>query len=135
MVNKIKSITVVATSYPSPVRMNLPFVQQLVHAMIEQGVKVTVVAPQSMVHSIIHKEKILPKKNKGYTNSGIEYDIYRPYSLSFGNRNHIRKFTSWFNINSVSTFSFTPCASNVFTFIINHQLHKNIKYRFHHQTH
>ena len=101
MENKIKSITVVATNYPSPGRMNLPFVQQLVHAMIEQGVKVTVVAPQSIVHSAVHKEKLLSKKSKGYTNSGIEYDIYRPYSLSFGNRNHIRKFTSWFNINSV----------------------------------
>lgn len=98
---KVKSITVVTGNYPAPGRMTLVFVQQLVHAMIDQGVIVTVIAPQSIVHSVVHREKLLPKKSKGYTNLGIEYNIYRPYSLSFGNRNYFSKFTHWFNESKV----------------------------------
>lgn len=98
---EIQSIIVVATNYPSPGRMNLPFVQQIVHSFIEQGVKVTVVAQQGIIHSIVHKEKLLPIKSKGQTLLGKEYDIYRPYTLSFGTSNYFSKFASWFNRRSV----------------------------------
>ena len=57
--------------------------QQLVHAMIDQGVKVNVIAYQSVVHALVHREKLLPRHSKGVTEKGMEYDIYRPYTLSF----------------------------------------------------
>ena len=59
MQNKIKSITVITNNYPSSTRMDYVFVQQLVHAIIEQGVKVTVIAPQSIVYAILNRRKIL----------------------------------------------------------------------------
>lgn len=95
MTKQLKSITVVTSNYPAPGHAANVFVQQLVHAIIEQGVKVNVVAYQSVVHSLIHKERILPLHSKGIADNGIEYDIYRPYTLSTGNRDF--KFVNWIN--------------------------------------
>lgn len=102
MKNQIKSITVVASNYPAPGHAALVFVQQLVHAMIDQGVKVNVIAPQSIVHAIVHKKALLPKHSKPKTDSEIEYNVYRPYSLSFGNSNYFAKFTHCFNERKVN---------------------------------
>ena len=74
MTKQIKSITVIAGNYPAPGHAALVFVQQLVHAMIGQGVKVTVVAYQSVIHSLVHREKLLPRHSKGVTENGVEYD-------------------------------------------------------------
>ena len=90
-----KTITVVTSNYPAPGHAANVFVQQLVHAMIDQGVKVNVVAYQSIVHSLIHKVKVLPLHSKGVTDKGIEYNIYRPYTFSTGNRDF--KFVKWIN--------------------------------------
>ena len=90
-----KTITVVTSNYPAHGHAANVFVQQLVHAMIDQGVIVNVVAYQSIVHSIIHKEKLLPLHSKGVTDNGIEYNIYRPYTFSTGNRDF--RFVKWIN--------------------------------------
>ena len=101
MTKQIKSITVIAGNYPAPGRAALVFVQQLVHAMIGQGVKVTVVAYQSVIHSLVHREKLLPRHSVGVTGDGVEYDIYRPYTLSCGNRDYLKKLMKWFNRRSI----------------------------------
>ena len=93
--NKLKTVTLIAGNYPAPGHVSLVFVQQLVHAIIEQGVMVTVVAPQSLIHALFRGEKLLPKKSKGYTESGVEYDIYRPYSISFGRHHYFKKITGF----------------------------------------
>lgn len=97
MNKRINSITVIAGNYPAPGYPALVFVQQLVHAMIDQGIKVSVIAYQSVIHALVHGEKILPRHSKGITERGEEYDIYRPYTLSFGNRNLFPRLTEWFN--------------------------------------
>ena len=97
MINKVKSITVVTGNYPAKNHQMYVFVQQLVHAFIDIGVKVSVVAPQSIIHSLVHKKNIFPRHCKGITEKGIEYDIYRPYTLSFGNCKLFKKITSWYN--------------------------------------
>lgn len=91
----VKSITVVTNNYPAPGHAANVFVQQLVHAILEQGVKVTVVAYQSIIHSLIHREKLLPKHSIGISEQGIQYDIYRPYTLSTGKRKF--RFVQWLN--------------------------------------
>lgn len=96
MVNA-NSITVVAGNYPAPGHMMLVFVQQLVHALIDQDVKVNVVAGQSLIHALVHREKLLPCHSKGVTENGIEYDIYRPYILSFGNTKFLNSLMDRFN--------------------------------------
>lgn len=104
---KNKSITVIAGNYPAPNHMALVFVQQLVHAMIHQGVKITVIAPQSITHSIIHMQKLLPKYSIGKTENGVEYDIYRPVILSCGKikffRNIFGKFFNWYNNHVITS--------------------------------
>lgn len=96
-----KSITVIAGNYPAKGRANLVFVQQLVHAIIDMGVKVTVVAPQSIVHNFVRKEKFFPKHSQGVTEKGNVYDIYRPYTLSFGNKDYFSRFTRWYNKRTI----------------------------------
>ena len=53
MNNKVQSITIIAGNYPYPGQMKLVFVQQLVHALLDLGVKVTVVTQQSVVHAVV----------------------------------------------------------------------------------
>lgn len=101
MTKPIKSITVIAGNYPAPGRASLVFVQQLVHAMIGQGVKVTVVAYQSVTHALFHREKLLPRHSVGVTEGGVKYDIYRPYTLSFGNSNGLKYVMDRFNRRSI----------------------------------
>ena len=95
MTKQLKSITVVTSNYPAPGHAANVFVQQLVHAMIEQGVKVNVVAYQSIVHSLIRKEKILPLHSIGITDNGIKYDIFRPYIFTTGDIDF--KLINWIN--------------------------------------
>ena len=98
---EIKSITVITCDYPSKGRMDYVFVQQLVHAIIDMGVRITVIAPQSIVHSIVHRKRPLPRHSQGVTEKGNVYDIYRPYTLSFGNRNYFSRFTAWYNKHTI----------------------------------
>lgn len=99
----IKSITVIARSYPAKGRMDLVFVQQLVHAIIDMGIKVTVVATQSIVHNLVHKVKFLPRHTQGITEKGNVYDIYRPYTLTFGNKDYFSRFTKWYNKRAITS--------------------------------
>ena len=95
-------IALLADGYPSQGRPSFVFVQQLVHAMLKQGVKVTVVAPQSLTHSLIHKQGLLPKKSKVKLENDIEYDVYRPYCISFGNNGKkLANLVKWYNQNNI----------------------------------
>lgn len=82
-------IVVVAGDYPAPNHMRLVFVQQLVDAMVDHGTKITVVAPQSIVHALVHKEALLPRHSVGRSNKGTQYDIFRPYIITVGNRKRL----------------------------------------------
>ena len=101
MKQDIKSITIIASDYPSPGKMDYVFVQQLVHAIIDLGIKVSVIAPQSIVHKLVHKKIFLPKHSQGVTEKGIVYDIYRPYTLSFGNKDYFSSVSAWYNKRAI----------------------------------
>lgn len=103
MINNIKSITVIAGNYPYKNQMKLVFVQQLVHSLLEMGIKVTVVATQSVVHSVIHKEKLIPTHYKAITETGIEYDVFRPYTLSLGNFKIFESIIDKINQNAITS--------------------------------
>lgn len=102
MKNRINSITIIAGSYPYKNQMTFVFVQQLVHALIDMKIKVTVVASQSIIHALMYREKVMPTHYKEVTEKGIEYDVYRPYTLSFGNNNPFKKLTSWYNKKAIT---------------------------------
>ncbi len=103
MNNKVQSITIIAGNYPYPGQMKLVFVQQLVHALLDLGVKVTVVAEQSVVHAVVHKENLIPIHYKAKTETGVEYDVYRPYTLSFGNNNPLKELTMLYNKRAITS--------------------------------
>lgn len=95
-------MVVVAGDYPAPGHMMLVFVQQLVHAMIGKGARITVVAPQSIVHALVHREKLLPQVSKEKTDKGISYLIYRPYIMTLGNHRMFQRTLRWINNHTLS---------------------------------
>lgn len=95
-------IVVVAGDYPAPNHMRLVFVQQLVDAMIDHGTKISVVAPQSIIHALVHKEVLLPRHSKGRSKIGAQYDIYRPYIITVGNCKRLEFFLRFWNNWSIN---------------------------------
>jgi len=85
--SEIKSIAIISDDYPSKGRMVFVFVQQLAEALVDLGVKVSIIAPQSIVRSLVRGIKLLPKFSIYRTNHNNEYEVYRPYSLSFSTGN------------------------------------------------
>ena len=83
---QIKSIVVIANDYPSENRPVYTFVEQLISKFVDKGIEVTVIAPQSLTHSIIHKKPILPYHTSTATKNNNKYNVLRPLFLSFGNK-------------------------------------------------
>ena len=96
-------IAIIADNYPSKGRPVFTFVQQLVHEIVDLGHDVYVIAPQSLTHALIRKNKIRPKFSIGTTKNGNTYKIYRPYTITFSN--HLKKvsnFTYKLKVKSIS---------------------------------
>lgn len=94
---KLKSLTIITLDYPAANHPQYVFVQQLAHALMDEGVKVSVVVYQSIIHALVHKEKLLPRHSIAKTESGINYEVYRPYTLSFGSHKYLKKIADWVN--------------------------------------
>ena len=95
-------LLILSDDYPSKGRPSFVFVQQLVHALVKQGVEVSVVASQSLTHALIHRQKLLPKQYVVDLEGEYHYNVYRPYSLSFGNKGHkLASFFRWFNQRNI----------------------------------
>ena len=78
-------LAVVCQSYPSPGNQVYVFVEQLVNAMVDQGVGITVIAPQSITNCIMWHKPLLPAKCTVKTSKGNSYNVLRPKFVSFGN--------------------------------------------------
>lgn len=85
MVDNIKSVALIADNYPSEGNMSFVFVQQLVEQMVDLGVNVTVIAPQSLTKWMVRGEKLRPKESEVITKNGNAYKVYRPYFVTTGN--------------------------------------------------
>lgn len=97
-------LLILSDDYPSKGRPSFVFVQQLVHALLKQGVEISVVASQSVTHALAHRQKLLPKIYKVELESGLCYNVYRPYSFSFGNNGkRITSLFKWFNQRNVDS--------------------------------
>ena len=78
------SICILSTDYPSKDRPVYLFVEQLVCAMVEKGITVSVIAPQSLTKCLVRKIRVLPRHQSYATPGGMRYDVFRPYTVSFG---------------------------------------------------
>ena len=97
-----KRIAVIVDDFPSPGRPSFVFVEQLVIALVNQGMNISVIAPQSLTHALVRREKLLPRKTRRTIESGKGFDILRPYSVTFGGHIKPLKLFSLFNENGIS---------------------------------
>lgn len=99
----LKKIAIISDDYPSEGRMVFVFVQQLAEALVDLGVDVSIIAPQSIVRSLVRGVKLLPKYKRYKTNQNNEYEVYRPYCLSFSTGNkYLYSLASSFNQKRVN---------------------------------
>lgn len=82
--NSIKSMAVICDDYPSKNRPTNIFVEQLVNAIVDQGINITVIAPQSLTRCLFRHTPLLPRRSVVRTKQSNAYEVYRPMGLSFG---------------------------------------------------
>ena len=89
-------IVLLSPAFPSKGNPTYIFVQQLVFALVDQGLDVIVVAPQSLTHIMLRGGKVLPRLCHENTVNGNPFKVYRPYDFSFGNRlSFLTDLTNW----------------------------------------
>ena len=79
-------IALLTPDFPAEGHQRYVFVQQLVFALVDMGINITVIAPQSLTHAVVRKEKVFPRHTVEKTENGNIFQLYRPYDLSFGNK-------------------------------------------------
>ena len=79
----LKHICIIAENYPSAEYPAFPFVQQLAYSLSNEGVNVTVIAPQSIAHALARKVGFLPKESVDSNPEGRQITVYRPLYFTF----------------------------------------------------
>ena len=80
---KLKHICIIAEDYPTETRPSFPFVQQLAYSLSNEGVKCSVIAPQSITAAIVRRKGLSPTKNIDVNPEGKPIDVYRPVYITF----------------------------------------------------
>lgn len=78
-------ICVVSPDYPTSRTIDFVFVDQLCRALTHKGVKVTVVAPQTLTKCLIRKIPIAKYKTRIYVDERKSLTLIRPKYISIGN--------------------------------------------------
>ncbi len=78
-------ILFISCGYPTARRPYFTFVDQLVCAMADLGVKCSVIAPQSITHSLIRREWLNPLYRQRITPAGNSISVYQPLTISISN--------------------------------------------------
>ena len=79
-------MVVIADNYPSLGRPVNVFVQQFVEQIVDMGIDVSVIAPQSVTNSFIRGNKLREKMAVVITSQGNRYNVFRPYTFTTGNK-------------------------------------------------
>ena len=80
-----RKIVIVAEDYPSEGNPSYPFVQELAYCLSNEGFDCSVIAPQSISKTLVHREKLLKRKSVDISPDGKEITVYRPYIVTFSN--------------------------------------------------
>ena len=80
---KMNNICIIASGYPSEYFVANAFVETLVNAMVDMGVRCTVIVPQSLTRVLAGKEKRLPYRRVRRTPAGNQVTVITPKTLSF----------------------------------------------------
>ena len=109
-------ICLLSDDYPAKGRMSYIFVQQLVDALVDRGITIDVIAPQSISNSLIRGKALLPFVTTYKTKKNNEYRVFRPKFLSAGSlkflkslistskRQAIRNALKKINVNTIDVF-------------------------------
>lgn len=82
---KINHICVISNSYPTKKDPSGTFVDQLVTAWSDMGIKCTVISPQSISKGLIRKKNFKPRQWSKKTKNGNYIKIYSPRYVSYSN--------------------------------------------------
>lgn len=82
----MKRLVVISKEYPSPGEPVYPFVEQLVNALADLSVQVTVVSPVNPLRRLMRGGRVPPAREVRRTDAGSEVLLLRPRYLSFGGR-------------------------------------------------
>jgi len=93
----MRHLAVVTKEYPSPGEPVYTFVEQLVNAIADSGVRVTVISPVNPVKRALRGAALPPAREARLSPSGGEVTLLRPRALSFGVRKagpvHLARWT------------------------------------------
>ena len=80
-------VFIISAGYPSKTDSQFVFVERLINEFANQGIKCTVICPQSITSFLFKFIKPYPYKTYTKTNSGEIIKIIRPFYISFSNSN------------------------------------------------
>jgi len=92
----IKKICIISDHYPSGTDSTFAFVEQLVFALVDCGIEVTVISPFSKLSAKKNNRGFREEQEKRKTYNGNQYTVYSPRIFSFSNipliGNHVHEF-------------------------------------------
>jgi len=81
---RIKHLLVCCGGYPTKENPVFPFVEQIVNEFARNGIRVSVVAPQSLTKHFFRKEPLHPRYRLINRKNFSPVEIFQPYTVSFG---------------------------------------------------
>lgn len=95
------NICILASGYPTKKRSEAIFVAKLADEFAELGHNVTFIAPQSITNILCRDGVFSPLSFVHTTRTGKSVNVYRPYSISFGNSRLGKKLNAIFRQLSI----------------------------------
>jgi len=92
---------VISPGYPTTKTIDFVFVDQLCRVLAEKGIKVTIIAPQSITKSIMRHIPIVRRCSIIPISNGNNITLYRPFFISLGNHKKLERVTERFFNKSV----------------------------------
>lgn len=77
-------IVIISHSFPTTKTIDFVFVEQLCREFADKGLKVTVIAPQSITKCLFRGVPFVKIKSKIKTLKGSQFTLYRPFWISLG---------------------------------------------------
>ena len=91
-------ICFIVEGYPVPQDPFMPFVRNTVAELARQGVRCTVIAPQSLTRALVHRVPVRPAHWQDTVAPGVVVEVYQPYYFTFSNATGA--FNRWFFVRA-----------------------------------
>ena len=123
----VNHILIRSDQYPTKDDPVFAFIEQTVIALIKLGVRVTVVAPQSLTKHFLRNVPLHPRYRKIQNENGVVLEIFQPYMITLGNRfplvnSFFEKISLWSALKRVNSIPqvcyghFWHCAVSLYNY-------------------